>query len=40
MLGGTAGEGNGRILQYSCLECPMDGGASQASVHEVAKSRT
>ena len=27
-------------LQYSCLENPMDGGAWQAAVHEVAKSRT
>ena len=23
----TAGEGNGTLLQYSCLENPMDGGA-------------
>ena len=23
----TAGEGNGKPLQYSCLENPMDGGA-------------
>ena len=28
------------ILQYSCLENPMDGGAWWAAVHEVAKSRT
>ena len=27
-------------LQYSCLENPMDGGAWQATVHGVAKSRT
>ena len=33
-------EGNGTPLQYSCLENPMDGGAWQAAVHEVAKSRT
>ena len=33
-------EGNGNPLQYSCLENPMDGGASQAAVHGVAKSRT
>ena len=32
-------EGNGTPLQYSCLENPMDGGARQAAVHEVAKSR-
>ena len=35
-----SGEGNGTPLQYSCLENPMDGGAWQAAVHEVAKSRT
>ena len=34
------GEGNGTPLQYSCLENPMDGGAWQASVHGVTKSRT
>ena len=34
------GEGNGTPLQYSCLENPMDGGAWQAALHEVAKSRT
>ena len=34
------GEGNGNPLQYSCLETPMDGGAWQAAVHGVAKSRT
>ena len=34
------GEGNGTPLQYSCLENPMDGGACQATVHGVAKSRT
>ena len=34
------GEGNGTLLQYSCLENPMDGGAWLASVHGVAKSRT
>ena len=33
-------EGNGTPLQYSCLENPMDGGASWAAVHGVAKSRT
>ena len=27
-------------LQYSCLENPVDGGAWQAAVHEVTKSRT
>ena len=34
------GEGDGTPLQYSCLENPMDGGAWQAVVHGVAKSRT
>ena len=34
------GEGNGTPLQYSCLENPRDGGAWQAAVHGVAKSRT
>ena len=34
------GEGNGKLLQYSCLENPMDRGAWQAIVHVVAKSRT
>ena len=33
-------EGNGTPLQYSCLENPMNGGAWQAAVHGVAKSRT
>ena len=31
---------NGTLLQYSCLENPMDGGAWWAAVHGVAKSRT
>ena len=34
------GEGNGTLLQYSCLENPMDGGAWSAAVHGVARSRT
>ena len=33
-------EGNSSPLQYSCLENPMDGGAWEAAVHGVAKSRT
>ena len=36
----SPGEGNGYPLQYSCLENPMDGGAWQATVHEVTKSLT
>ena len=38
--GRSSGEGNGNPLQYSCLENPMDGGAWQATVHGVGKSRT
>ena len=38
--GRPPGEGNGNPRQYSCLENPMDGGAWQATVHGVAKSRT
>ena len=34
------GEGNGTRLQYSCLANPMDGGAWEAAVHGVTKSRT
>ena len=34
------GEGNGKPLQYSCLENPMDGGAWWAAVHGDATSRT
>ena len=38
--GRSPGEGNSNPLQYSCLENPVDGGAWQATVHGVAKSRT
>ena len=34
-----SGEGNGKPLQYSCLENPMDGGAWWAAFHGVAMSR-
>ena len=34
------GEGNGNLLQYSCLENPLDRGACKATVHGVAKRRT
>ena len=34
------GEGNGTPLQCSCLENPMDGGAWEAAVYGVTKSRT
>ena len=33
-------EGNGNPLQHSCLENPMNRGAWQAIVYEVAKSQT
>ena len=36
-LGRSLGEGNGNLLQYSCLENPTDRGACQAIVHGVAK---
>ena len=35
----SPGEGNGNLLQYSCLENPMDRGAWQATVHWVTKSQ-
>ena len=38
--GRSPGEGNGNPLQYFCLENSMDGGAWQATVHGVTKSRT
>ena len=38
-LGRSPGEGNGKPLQYSCLENPMDRGAWWAIVHGVAKSQ-
>jgi len=34
------GEGNGNLLQYSCLKNPMDRGAWQAAVQRVTNSRT
>ena len=36
-LGRLPGEGNGKPLQYSCLENPMDRGAWWAIVHGVTK---
>ena len=32
--------GNSNVLQYSCLENPLDRGAWPAEIHGVAKSRT
>ena len=37
-LGRFPGEGNGNLLQYSCLENSMDRGAWWATVHGVTKS--
>ena len=31
------GEGNGNLLQHSCLENPMDRGVLRATVHGVAR---
>ena len=39
-LGRSPGEGNGNLLQYSCLENPMDRGAWWVTVHGVAKEST
>ena len=38
--GSENGEGNGNLLQCSCLENPRDGGAWWAAVYGVAQSRT
>ena len=38
--GRSPGGGHGNPLQDSCLENPMDRGASQTTVHGVAKSDT
>ena len=38
--GRPPGEGNGKPLQYSCLENPMDREAFWATVHGVAESWT
>ena len=38
--GGSPGGGHGNLLQYSCLENPMDRGAWLATVNGVAKSWT
>ena len=36
----VVGEGNGKPLQSSCLENPMDGAAWKAAVHGVAEGQT
>ena len=38
--GRSPGGGNGKPLQYSCLENPMDRGAWWVIVHRVAESDT
>ena len=38
--GRSPGEGNGNLLQYYCLEDPMDRGAWLATVYMVSKSQT
>ena len=38
--GRSPGGGYGSLLQYSCLENPMDRGVWQATVHGVSKSQT
>ena len=40
VLGRTPGGGHSYLLQYSCLETPVDRGAWWATVHRVAKSTT
>ena len=39
-LGRSPGEGNGNLLQYSCLDNPTDRRAWWATVHAFAKSQT
>ena len=34
---GSPGGGHGNLLQYSCLENPMDRGVRQVAVHSVAR---
>ena len=38
-MGNSLGEGNGNLLQYSCLGNPMHRGAWWATVHGVTESR-
>ena len=38
--GRSPGGGHGNLLQYSCLENPMDSGAWLAMVHGVEQSQT
>ena len=38
--GKSSGGWTGKLLQYSCLENPMDRGAWQATVHRITKNQT
>ena len=38
-LGRSSGQGNGNLLQYSCLENPMDREAWPAVVYGIAKNQ-
>ena len=38
--GRSPGGGHGNLLQYSCLENPMDRGAWQGTVHRITESDT
>ena len=38
-LGRSPGEGNGYLLQYSCLEHPIDKGAWWATLYQVTRSQ-
>ena len=37
--GRAPGEGNGNLLQYSCLENPMDRETWKAAIHRATKSQ-
>ena len=39
-LGRSRGGGHGNLLQYSCLENPINRGAWQLMAHRIAKSQT
>ena len=39
-VGKIPGKGDGNLLQYSCLENPMDRRTRRATVHGVAKNQT